>query len=402
MYLDTAIRSECRGCTACVEACPIDAIDMRLENGFTFPHIDENRCIHCNICRNTCQKTTDLIHYNSNSEVYYGWNKNSSTRCSSTSGGVFSALVDAFLIQHPDAWIYGVVYDDSLKVVHVGTNDKNKVHAMCRSKYLQSDIHGVYHEVLDHIKKGHYVLFSGTPCQVAGLKALISENEEYLFTVDFICHGVSNPTYFSYYLKSLEHRAKSRVVAYSFRNKKNSGLKKSYRLVRVEYENGKTELVERDLYVISYKLRLFYRDSCYGCHFASPNRCADITMGDFWGIEKEIHELKKQRLQGLSLISFNTDSAFILKKNLGSTLNMYKYEGDFNRYQYLFRPTPRPTATVMEYKNDADFHDYLKSIISPIAQWKYLHPKTVRILGGIKIRVSRILKRNKQLKCENE
>lgn len=387
MYLNTALKEECRGCTACVVACPVNAIAMQNEDGFCYPLIDADKCIHCGLCERTCRKTDESIRQTDEDTIYYGWNKNHDIRRSSTSGGAFAAIVQAYLRLHPNAWVFGAVFNDKNQVVHIGTDNVERIPAMCRSKYLQSNMSGIYREVIDHLKQGHYVLFSGTPCQVAGLKALTENYKERLFTVDFICHGVSNPDYFAHYLDALGRRQKSTVKEYSFRNKKSSGVRKSFRLIRIRYENNKTKLTDKDLFVMSYKLRMFYRESCYGCIFASKNRCSDVTMGDFWGLEKEIQELKQQRLPGISMVKFNTEGSLLIRKEMRDYFEMQRYCGDFRHYSYLFRPTEKPTKPVIDYEEGKDFITYLQDVISLKDQWRYTHPRMIRLCGRIKAKL---------------
>ena len=391
MYLKSKLKQECTGCTACMVNCPVQAIKMKNAKGFLYPEIDKEKCIHCGLCERTCQEIKGQLLQKEKRAIFYGWNKDEKNRWNSTSGGAFSAIVEAFLKLYPEGWVYGAVYDEFLRVVHVGTRDRGKIREMCRSKYLQSDITGIFQEVLDHLKKRQHVLFSGTPCQVAGLKALAGKYTEYLITVDMICHGVSNPDYFSAYLKSLEKRNHSQLRSYSFRNKSKSNFQKSFRLVRTEYENGKKLITDRDLYIISYKLRLFYRDSCYGCPFASESRCSDFTLGDFWGLENEIKELKRQRLPGLSMVCFNSDMSMRFIDAIAEVFELKKYEGDFDRYHNLFIPTARPAGSdPREYNTNSDFIDYLQTIVSPTDVWKYAHPKSVKLITATKRKLSKL------------
>lgn len=384
MYFDSSLSEECRGCTACMAACPVSAIDMHESEGFLYPVIDKSKCINCGLCRLICDKTINSTVKSEYKSVWYGWNQDKDIRLKSTSGGAFPAIVDMYLSIHPDAWIYGAIYDNNFRVIHIGTQKRNEIDKMCRSKYLQSDMHNVYSDILEKLKNGQYVLFSGTPCQVAGIKALAGKYDSHLFTVDFICHGVSNPDYFNRYLRSLEKRKNSKVVSYSFRNKYKSLFLSSYRLVHLEFENGKNYYTDKDYYTISYKLKLFYRDSCYECKFAKSDRCSDITLGDFWGIENEISELKKQRLYGLSMILLNSEKAQSIKHQLDKYIIMHEYYGDFSKYSYLFSQTKKPSISVYHYNPEEDFIDYIKTIVTKKQVFKYRHRKLTRKLQSLK------------------
>ncbi len=378
-FFDTGHSSDCRGCTACSANCPVNAISMIVKNGFVYPEIDDDKCIHCNKCVKTCEKTLKTKSGTDNSEVYYGWNSDKDIRWQSTSGGAFRAIVDAYTKEFPDAWVYGAVYNDKFYVVHTGTQDKNVISDMCRSKYLQSNIEGIYDEIKERIKNKQRVLFSGTPCQVAGLRAVTGDTE-YLLTVDFICHGVSNPLYFSEYIKGLGERKNSPVTSYSFRTKTDTLKKKSYRLISLKYENGTSELTDEDLYVMSYKYRMFYRSSCYNCEFACMERCSDITLGDFWGLEKKIPALQSERLKGISMMMLNTDKARSFKNNLSEYFEMERYNGDFTAYSHLFLPSAPCRIKMKEYSDDQSFIDYISDMITPKMRAMYTYPKAAWLL----------------------
>lgn len=378
-YFDTGHSSDCRGCTACSANCPVNAISMTAENGFVYPEIDEEKCIHCNKCVKTCEKTLRLKSESENTEVYYGWHSDKDKRWQSTSGGAFSSIVDAYTKEYPEAWVYGAVYNDEFYVIHTGTQDKNVISDMCRSKYLQSNIEGIYDEIKERIKNKQRVLFSGTPCQVAGLRAVTGDSE-YLLTVDFICHGVSNPLYFSEYIKGLGEKKNSPVTSYSFRNKTDKLGKKSYRLISLKYENGDSELTDNDLYVMSYKYRMFYRSSCYNCEFARTERCSDITLGDFWGLEKKIPALQSERLKGISMVMLNTDKARSFKDKLSEFFESERFNGDFTAYAHLFRPSAPCGIRMKEYSDEMSFIDYLSDTITPKMRMMYTHPKAAWLL----------------------
>lgn len=368
------LTKNCRGCGACAVVCPTGAITMQLRGGFRYPVVSEDICVKCGLCETVCNKAVSPNWVGEAPEVYYGWNRDPDARWQSTSGGAFLAVVDAFFSAHPDGWVYGAVFNKDNRVIHIGTNRRDEILAMCRSKYLQSELGNVFPEIIERLKRHEYVLFSGTPCQVAGLKALATDLSEYLLTVDFICHGVSNPDYFARYLSALGRRKHHPIDAYSFRNKQRSTIGSSYRLVKYVYEDGKAELTDRDLFVISYKLRLFYRDSCYSCPFASTERCADITMGDFWGIENKLPQLKSERLGGISMVMLNTEKAVVLKEAISEFFILNPMTEDFSGYRYLFQSTSRPKNFYIACDPEEDFLAYLESVISMKQQCNYAHP----------------------------
>lgn len=392
MYLDTKIKKECRGCGACAEKCPVKAISMNFIQGFRYPTIDTGKCIHCNICKRICAETTDRIDYKRNEidnqtndyllKYFYGWNKDKAQRYMSTSGGAFPAIVQSWIELHPDSWIYGVVYDENNHVLHTGTQDLREVQKMCRSKYVQSDMDSVYQEILNRLQNCEYVLFSGTPCQVSALKTVIGKDTEYLLTVEFVCHGVMSPMLFEKYMKQLGQKKNAKVLSYSFRNKRNDFFKKSLRMIRIEYSDGSVKETEKDLLVMAYKNRLFYRESCFDCPFATKTRCADFTIGDFWGIEKTVPQLKSERINGISMIMLNTKSALKLENLLCS--HMYLEEAPIESLSYgqMMQPTiePQIKGDFERINSENDIVQVIKSCLPYYKRFFYLHPKLRTIL----------------------
>ncbi|MBQ6499549.1 MAG: Coenzyme F420 hydrogenase/dehydrogenase, beta subunit C-terminal domain, partial [Ruminococcus sp.] len=208
----------------------------------------------------------------------------------------------------------------------------------------------------------------------------VTGDSEYLLTVDFICHGVSNPLYFSKYIKGLGEKKNSPVTAYSFRNKTDTPGKRSYRLISLKYENGESELTDKDLYVMSYKYRMFYRSSCYNCEFARMERCSDITLGDFWGLEKKIPALQSERLKGISMVMLNTDKARSFKDKLSKFFKAERFNGDFTAYAHLFRPSAPCGIRMKEYSDEMSFIDYLSDTITPKMRMMYTHPKAAWLI----------------------
>ena len=385
VYLDTGNQQDCRGCTACQTVCPVNAIDMIAMDGFLYPQIDKSRCINCGRCRTVCSNAVSKRKDSQLDTWYYGWNKNVETRRESTSGGAFPAIVDAWLNVHPESWVYGAVYDEQFIVRHVGTKDRNEIQKMFRSKYVQSDLRGVYPRILAQLRNEEYVLFSGTPCQVAALLALTGEQSSFLLTVDFICHGVSNPELFAGYLSDLSHTRHGRVLTYSFRNKRLAPFRKSHRLVRIAYEDGHISLTDKDPFLISYKNRLFYRASCDMCCFASEQRLSDFTLGDFWNLENEIVSLKKERVKGLSMVVTHTQKAQQMIKTMQNTMDLKQYCGDRRRYRYLFTPTEcrkgKPKPLIGEHAISAK--EQLRICITPSSVFAYRYPRLTKRIHRI-------------------
>ena len=305
MYLDTHIYSECSGCTACESICKNKAISFsEFHNGFYYPVIDYEKCIDCNMCRKVC-----VFEHNSNKDnqsiIYYGWNNNGDIRHNSTSGGLFSAIVYSFFnnCDPEQASVFGASWTSVDAVEHIYINEANSLNLIQRSKYIQSDLSDVLQKIKTKLENKEWVLFSGTPCQIAGLKSFLGNTDiSKLLTIDFVCNGVSSPVVFKDYIKRIN--TNNKLIEYSFRNKVIE--KNSQKYVKYVFDDGKTKIREDDLFYMAYQLRLLHRESCFYCPYSERHHEADITLGDFWHIEDRIPELVKERIHGISLVKCNT------------------------------------------------------------------------------------------------
>lgn len=298
MY-DLAIGSACYGCGACFSSCPVKAIEMKEdEKGFKYPSVNGDMCISCGKCSRVCR----LVHEPQRNEEYLGVfafqhkDKGILDRCSS--GGAFIALSDYIIDQK--GIIFGAVYDRKhKKVVHILADNREDRDKMCGSKYVQSDISEVLEEAKREVLGGRKVLFSGTPCQISALNALLGGKEyNNLITVDVMCHGAPSPMVFKSYIEYAEKIHGSKVADYQFRSK----IYGYEYTTKISFDNG-----DIDSSVYAKRLIKLYtlnmRDSCYSCEFASKGRVSDITIGDLWRRPKNVRV--KYHL-GVSTVLVNT------------------------------------------------------------------------------------------------
>lgn len=384
MYFDSLNLNECCGCGACQLICRENAISMISRDGYCYPQIDENRCIHCNMCRKVCEEKNQAKKIELK-DAYYGWSSNLQQRESSTSGGAFPALAASFLRQHNNnAIVYGAVYSADFQVQHIGASKENELSQMCRSKYVQSDARASYMDVKKNLESGVYVLFSGTPCQVAGLKAYLQKQYDRLYTIDIICHGVSNPLLFRNHIRDLSKKYNSNVKQFFFRSKDKAKKKNSLRYIDVFFENGKKRHTTCDRFYMTYHARMFYRPACYACAFASPKRCSDITLGDYWGIESVYPELGAERRKGISLVLCNTQRGKILLEQ--SSDQLYLAKGDYNcalKGQMNAPTVETKPIKKINYESDSFYNNTKGSI--PIKVFiNYYYPELYIMLGKIK------------------
>lgn len=297
---------DCCGCNACKVACPKQCITMKVDTeGFWYPQIDLSTCIDCGICEKVCPiiSTNKTIERYNTPIVYAAYNKDNDVRIDSTSGGLFSALANQ--IYKENGYVGGAVYNDDHSVSHIVTNNPEDLSKIRSSKYLQSDTDQLFPNIKNLLNNGKKVLVCATPCQIQGLYKFLKKDYENLYTCDFICRGVNSPKVFKSYMNMLERQYGAKATQIKFKAKKWGWHRFS---MRVNFSNGKEYCKDRwhDLYFIGYlQSGNFARPSCYECKFKGFPQKADITLADFWGIEKIDPSMDQDK--GTSLVMVNSD-----------------------------------------------------------------------------------------------
>ena len=294
-------KNECTGCSACLNTCMHDAIRLiESEEGFLYPEIDESKCVDCKLCVKTCPVNcaTDA---NSYKAVYAALDKSDEDRAKSTSGGIFALLAKHIIKQ--GGYVYGAALDNDLVVRHVETHTFECLDRLRNSKYVQSEIGYCYRQAKQRLSNGYQVLFSGTPCQIAGLRNYLKKDYPNLLTIDILCHGVPSPGMFRKYIKSEEEIANSKMTNMLFRSKV-VGWKKIFSMRM--FENG---MIANwgDTFVPGFLKNYYLRDSCYSCVYATENRQGDITLGDYWGYKETPPEYIEDDDKGISLVIINSE-----------------------------------------------------------------------------------------------
>lgn len=283
-------KRECCACGACVNICPKKAISMQLDsNGFLYPEIDKELCVGCGACKRVCAYQ-NKVEEKGAKKVYAASRKEKDKIMKSTSGGIFAVLAEQIIEEKGVVYGASMVYEDEKLVVkHVAVDNKEDLLNLQGSKYVQSRIGYIYQDIKTNLVAGKKVLFSGTPCQVAGLNGFLGKNYDNLITVDIVCHGVPNLKLFQEYIDFTEEKQKDgRIIKYIFRDKENSWAHRA----KAIFLNNDGETTEK-IYGISetsyYSLFMdseINRENCYYCKYTNANRPADITIGDFWGIQR--------------------------------------------------------------------------------------------------------------------
>lgn len=317
-------KSQCCGCKGCESVCPRHCIDMKTdEEGFWYPCVNTESCSKCGICEMVCPALHSREEKSKILATYAAVTNDEQIRRRSSSGGIFYEFSKNVLMRS------GVVYgcamsNDCLKAEHIRVDSVDQILLLCGSKYLQSDISNIFNKVKHDLREGRQVLFSGTPCQVAGLKrTLIGTQTDKLITVDFICHGVPSPEVWRQYAFTLEQKEKSLLSAVSFRDKTDGWHNYSLKCV---FENGREyrSNVTNNLYLRGFVMNDFLRPSCYYCKFKGDSHCSDITMADFWGVEDILPNVADDR--GTSLALVHTDAGLKLLECLSEKITLLQVE----------------------------------------------------------------------------
>jgi len=305
--------NNCAGCYGCINVCKQNAIKMNLNNeGFLMPCVDAEKCIKCGMCQQYCPiLNNEFIKQFNNLKTFAAWSRNDHIRTKSSSGGVFTEIAKTVL--KDGGVVFGVAFDSSFRVRHISIESEKELDLIRGSKYIQSHVEDAYKKAVSIALQGRPVLFSGTPCQIAALNLLIKDNPGLdVYTCEVICHGVPSESVFMSYLDYISQLYGSQVKEYSFRDKTN-GWKKYGTKIVFSNEEEYFQMHQSDPFMIGYLRNIYLRPICYDCPFAKIPRVSDITLGDFWGVPKELDDPK-----GVSAVIINTPKGEKLFKKVNN------------------------------------------------------------------------------------
>ena len=370
------LKNDCTGCRLCESVCPKGAIKMKNgELGVSYPEIDGALCIDCGLCTRTCPVKKDFYNDFAQQKIYAAVNKNKNYLLTSASGGVFSALAVKMLDN--DGVVYGsaMVKDeqDILSVKHLRIDNKQDLHLLQGSKYVQSDMNGVYDNIKSDVKSGKKVLFSGTPCQVAAVKSLCGTPDN-LVLVEVICHGVPSQQLFTDYLKTFNN---SSIESFKFRIKE-TGWGLCAQLV-TEHNKKRIPCNISSYYKMFLRCET-YRDSCYNCKYATNERVADLTIGDFWGVEKDTATYSKIKAggyevtEGVSCIVCSTEKGMQTLLQADLELIETDFESISRENGQLVHPSNKPATreAVIDTYNKQGYDGLHKKFNKELGIRKYL------------------------------
>ena len=314
-------QNSCTGCSLCAAMCPVSCITMKAGKlGHLFPRIDNKKCINCGLCTRNCP-ALKLVELSAPYKAYAAWAKDESDYRSSTSGGA-SSIFSQYIIRHGGV-VYGCAVLPGAKIEHVRIDKIEDLYKIKGSKYVQSTITESLRLIKKDIKEKKIVLFIGTPCQIAAVKNLFRNLPDNLYLIDLVCHGTPSLIYFQNYLKrhvpllkidDVKFRSESKYITSVFSN--NKVIYSSSDLWKYRY---------KDYFNNAFMDGFSFRESCYQCRYANPNRGSDITIGDFWGLGKETScDQIPEHNYGISLVLPITKKGETLFQEVAKVMNVYE------------------------------------------------------------------------------
>lgn len=384
-YFETNNKEECFGCNACKEICPKQCIEMIEDSeGFLYPKIDKSNCIECKLCEIVCPMiNVNMVEKDEISIAYSAYNKDENILMKSTSGAIFPAIAN-YVIEN-NGYVVGAKYNfDENIVEHKLVNTKEDYEKIRKSKYVRSKINDIYTKIKDKADEGKLVLFTGTPCEIAGLKKFLRKDYSNIILCDIMCHNNPSPKVLNKYMNHIEKQENSKIVHMDMRNKELGWLKPQF---VIELENGKA--IKQDYYKNNYSqgfgTGLFSRPSCHVCPYTTRLKESDITIGDFWGIDKINPSMFNDK--GTSLIIVHTQKGKDIFDKIKSNL-IYNEETIENAYK---NNTSKPSIA---NKNRNKFFEELDNTDFDILIKKYM--KT----NGLRTKIGKLMSKDLKYKIK--
>ncbi len=408
-------KKDCCGCHACVSVCARHSITMQEDNeGFLYPVVDTSTCTDCGLCEKVCP----VINQDAPSKplkVYAAKNRDEEIRRQSSSGGIFTPLAEAVIRE--GGVVFGAKFDKDWNVVHAWTDTIEGIADFRGSKYVQSTIGSTYTEAREFLKQGRLVLFSGTPCQIAGLKKFLRKEYDNLLTVDVVCHGVPSPLVWRKYLEEVREKLRAERVAgkntvssslndfpvitgISFRDKTQGWKKFGFRLRYAVSETAENLVSDSDtkheydflqpfpenIFMKGFLKNLYLRPSCYACAARSGKSGSDISIADYWGVQNYYPEFDDDK--GVGLVLVNTEKG----KKAYEKINANSIE---STYEQGLKQNPCIELSVVKTKYVDEFWTNFESLNIQVIEHviECMKPSKLKIfIGRIKSIIKKILK----------
>lgn len=358
-------KTNCCGCEACAQVCPKACISMERDaEGFLYPHANLDICINCGLCEKVCpclngEEAKEPM------AVYAAINPDEEVRRKSSSGGVFTLLAEQIISK--GGVVFGARFDDNWQVEIVGAETMEQVATFRGSKYLQAKVGDSYKQCKAFLDAGREVLYSGTPCQIAGLLHYLRKRHANLSTVDFVCHGVPSPGVWKKYIEEVATAGKQAIREVSFRNKAKGWKRFSFYMNYDSDNNIVTMLspLDKNPYMQAFLSDLILRPSCHDCPAKGGKSHSDITIADFWGIQNILPSMDDDK--GTSLVLINTEKGekVFPEDNLrceATTMDALRYNSAYNNSS---RPNPKRDTFFTELSEDANIHNLIEKALQP-------------------------------------
>ena len=300
-------KEKCVGCLNCYNTCKFSAIKLIEDDlGFVYAEKDLDKCIQCGICENKCPILKDEINKINKQECYACKNYDNEIRLKSSSGGIFY-LIAAEIINN-NGIVFGAKFDKDFNVVHGMIDKKEDIELFMGSKYVQSNVGYIFKIIQQKLEKNVLVFFTGTPCQVAALKSFLNKEYENLITQDFVCHGVGSKNVLKQHIKEIKEKYKFKdLKKINFRSKATGW--KNFSFSISDEKNQYSKDIINDNYMKTFLKNLCLRKSCYDCRYKKKNRWSDITLADFWNVDKVVKDFDDDK--GVSAVIINSEKGQI-------------------------------------------------------------------------------------------
>ncbi len=346
--------NQCTGCCACVSICPVNAISISKDvHGFITPHIDTEKCIQCGKCRMTCPSLE--LKMREPIDCYAGISKSGDLLLKSSSGAIFPTIAKKILEE--GGIVYGAAMTSDFKVRHIRVADSENLSSILGSKYIQSYMGNKYDSIINDLKNGKTVLFSGTPCMTSAVKNYCSNiGTGKLILIDVVCHGVPSQDFFDSYLAYLRERT-GEIDSYRFRAKRyeKNGMNWFFSIRKKPEKRSRIYNWPEDPFNYLYMMSYIYRESCYSCKYACSKRPGDITLCDFWGWDRYHYEFPIGST--VSGILINTDIGKEIFDGIKNSISFVKtdYSNIRDNNGCLKKPSDRPSlrdSIFTDWKNE--------------------------------------------------
>lgn len=338
-------KKQCCGCNACAQICPTKSIVLQEDaEGFAYPQIDSTKCVECQLCEKVCPIIVPQVSRSigaTENKAYAIRALNTELRLKSSSGGIFTLLAEKVI--DDGGVVFGAAFDQDLLVHHTAVETIEELEKLRGSKYLQSKIKDTFSQAKSYLENDRTVLFSGTACQIAGLKNYLRKDYSNLYTIDILCHGVPSPLVWKKYIEWKEKQYQSNVTQVAFRNK-NQGWKRFSVLLEFSDNSAYEKVFTQDLFMSLFLDNICLRPSCHDCRYKSMDRPSDITLGDCWGIEKTHPEIDDDK--GTSIAVVHTERGEYLFSRIEDLTDSYQASLDF-----LLPPNADSRKSVGMHKN---------------------------------------------------